>query len=121
MPRTSTTNDQCIPCQVQSKGSCQFQNVYCNSETTVEWNLNAETAGDCKGVFLHWGDVLAYFCKSVTYLAGFFGGRCVEAGGGHGVDLQESPHGSQEPLMPQEQGCHLTLCVITDRHCMLIV
>ena len=70
-------------------------------------------------MFLHWGHVLAYFDESVTHLAGFFGRRCVEAGGGHGVDLEEGPHGPQEPLMPQEQGCHLTLCVHTDRHCML--
>ena len=57
----------------------------------------------------------------VTYLAGFFGGRCVEAGGGHGVHLQEGPHGPQEPLMPQEQGCHLTLCVFKHIRCMLRV
>jgi len=37
------------------------------------------------------------------------------------VDLQEGPHGPQEPLMPQKQGCHLTLYVPTDRHCMLSV
>lgn len=30
-------------------------------------------------------------------------------GGGHGVNLEEGPHGPQEPLMPQEQRCHLTL------------
>jgi hypothetical protein len=72
-------------------------------------------------MFLHWGDVLAYFDESVTHLTGFFGGRCVEAGGGHGVDLEEGPHGPQEPLMPQEQGCHLALCVPTDRHRLLRV
>ena len=72
-------------------------------------------------MFLHWGDVLAYFDESVTHLPGFCGGRCVEAGGGHGVDLEEGPHGPQEPLMPQEQGCHLALCVPTDRHRLLRV
>ena len=43
------------------------------------------------------------------YLAGLLGVGGMEGGRGHGVHLQESPHGPQEALMPQKQGCHLTL------------
>ena len=45
----------------------------------------------------------------VEYLARLLGVGGVEGGGGHGVHLQESPHGPQEALVPQKQCCHLTL------------
>lgn len=45
----------------------------------------------------------------VRYLAWLLGMGGMEGGGGHGVHLQESPHGPKEPLMPQEKRCHLAL------------
>ena len=47
--------------------------------------------------------------KWAPYLPGLLGVGGMEGGGGHGVHLEESPHGAKESLMPQKQGCHLPL------------